>query len=78
MIQRSGSDKLNESLNHIDELIAQRDRIEAEILQIAEPYFAQLDLIRTIPGMNKEPMTAIMPICSRFCEGAPQNLSRIS
>lgn len=52
--------KLRECLNHIDELNAHRDRIENEILSIAEPYAAHLDLIRTIPGLNKDPMTAIL------------------
>ena len=52
--------KLRECLNHIDELNAHRDRIETEILQLVEPFSAQLDLIRTVPGMNKDPMTAIL------------------
>ena len=52
--------KLRECLNHIDELNAHRDRIEAEILKISKPYSAQLDLIRTVPGLNKDPMTATL------------------
>ena len=52
--------KLRECLNHIDELNTHRDRIEAEILQLAKPFSAQLDLIRTVPGMDKDPMTAIL------------------
>ena len=52
--------KLRECLNHIDELNAHRDRIETEILQLVEPFSAQLGLIRTVPGMNKDPMTAIL------------------
>jgi transposase len=52
--------KLRECLNHIDELNAHRDRIEQEILTLVEPYSAHLDLIRTVPGMNKDPMTAIL------------------
>ena len=52
--------KLRECLNHIDELNAHRDRIEQEILSLTEPYSVHLDLIRTVPGMNKDPMTAIM------------------
>ena len=52
--------KLRECLNHIDELIAHRDRIESEILQLVEPFSVQLDLIRTVPGMDKDPMTAIL------------------
>ena len=52
--------KLRECLNHIDELNAHRDRIESEILQLVEPFSAQLALIRTVPGMDKDPMTAIL------------------
>jgi hypothetical protein len=52
--------KLRECLNHIDELNVHRDRIETEILQLVEPFSAQLGLIRTVPGMNKDPMTAIL------------------
>ena len=52
--------KLRECLDHIDELNAHRDRIEQEILTLVEPYSVHLDLIRTVPGMNKDPMTAIL------------------
>ena len=52
--------KLRECLNHIDELNAHRDRIESEILQLVESFSAQLALIRTVPGMDKDPMTAIL------------------
>ena len=52
--------KLRECLNHIDELNTHRNRIEAEILQLVEPFSARLALIRTVPGMNKDPMTAIL------------------
>ena len=52
--------KLRECLNHIDELNTHRDQIESEILQLVEPFSAQLALIRTVPGMDKDPMTAIL------------------
>ena len=52
--------KLRECLNHIDELNAHRDRIETEILQLVKPFSVQLGLIRTVPGMDKDPMTAIL------------------
>ena len=52
--------KLRECLNHIDELNAHQDRIEREILTLVEPYSVHLNLIRTVPGMNKDPMTAIL------------------
>ena len=51
--------KLRECLNHIDELSAHRDNIEKEILALVEPFSAQLALIRTVPGLDKDPMTAI-------------------
>ena len=52
--------KLRECLDHIDELNTHRDRIEQEILTLVEPYSVHLNLIRTVPGMSKDPMTAIL------------------
>ena len=51
--------KLQQCLTHIDELTAHKNKIEEEILQIAEPYSSYLDLLRTIPGCASDPMTAI-------------------
>ena len=51
--------KLRECLNHIDELEVHKDRIEKEIYNLVEPFSGCLNLIRTVPGMNKNPMTAI-------------------
>lgn len=51
--------KLRQCLVHIDELEAHRKEIESEILQIAEPFSAVLDLLYTLPGLDKNPMTAI-------------------
>ena len=51
--------KLRECLNHIDELSAHRDNIEKEILDLVKPFSAQLALICTVPGLDKDPMTAI-------------------
>lgn len=51
--------KLRECLDHIDELNAHRDCIEKEIYAIAEPFSDHLALIRTVPGLGKNPMTAI-------------------
>ena len=53
------ADKLRQCLAHIDELEAHRKEIESEILQIAEPFSAVLDLLYTLPGLDKNPMTAI-------------------
>lgn len=51
--------KLRQCLAHIDELEAHRIEIESEIFQIAEPFSAVLDLLYTLPGLDKNPMTAI-------------------
>lgn len=51
--------KLRQCLAHIDELEAHRKEIESEILQVAEPFSAVLDLLYTLPGLDKNPMTAI-------------------
>ncbi len=51
--------KLRQCLAHIDELEAHRKEIESEILQIAESFSAVLDLLSTLPGLDKNPMTAI-------------------
>ena len=51
--------KLRQCLARIDELEAHRKEIESEILQIAEPFSAVLDLLYTLPGLDKNPMTAI-------------------
>ena len=51
--------KLRQCLAHIYELEAHRKEIESEILQIAEPFSAVLDLLYTLPGLDKNPMTAI-------------------
>lgn len=51
--------KLRECLNHIDELIAHRVKIESEILGLADRYSLVLDLLHTVPGFSANPMTAI-------------------
>lgn len=51
--------KLRQCLAHIDELEAHRKEIESEILQIAEPFSAVLDLLYTLPELDKNPITAI-------------------
>jgi len=51
--------KLRQCLTHIDELGAHRNVIEQTILLIAEPFSADLDLLYTLPGLDKNPMTAI-------------------
>ena len=51
--------KLRQCLNHIDELENHLEEIEREILHLSDKYQVALDLIRTVPGFNKNPMTAI-------------------
>lgn len=51
--------KLKQCLNHIDELEKHLEEIEREILRLSDKYQAALNLIRTVPGFNKNPMTAI-------------------
>lgn len=51
--------KLRQCLNRIDELEKHLEEIEREILRLSDKYQATLDLIRTVPGFDKNPMTAI-------------------
>lgn len=51
--------KLRQCLVHIDEIEAHRNEIEQEILLIAKPFSFVLDLLYTLPGVDKNPMTAI-------------------
>ena len=58
-VSREQAVKLRECLNHIDEIQAHRQHIEAEILALTTPYTTPLQLLRTVPGFNANPMTAI-------------------
>ena len=51
--------KLRQCLNHIDELKKHLVEIEREILHLSDKYQAALELMRTVPGFGKNPMTAI-------------------
>lgn len=51
--------KLRECLDHIDELEMHKAEIEREIFRFSDKYEEVLNLIRTIPGFDKNPMTAI-------------------
>lgn len=51
--------KLRQCLNHIDELEMHKAEIEREIFRLSDKYEDILTLIRTVPGFNKNPMTAI-------------------
>ena len=51
--------KLRQCLDHIDELEKHIETVEQEILRLSDPYASALSLIRTVPGFDKNPMTAI-------------------
>ncbi|MCM1055049.1 MAG: IS110 family transposase [Bacteroides sp.] len=51
--------KLKICLDFIDEQQKRIEELDSEIFRLAEPYTAVLDLIRTVPGFSKEPLTAI-------------------
>lgn len=58
-IFREQAAKLKECLLHIDQPNEYRERIETEILRLAEPYPYQLELTRTVPGFAAAPLTAV-------------------
>ena len=51
--------KLRQCLDHIDELEKHKTEIEREIFRLSEKYEAALNLLRTVPGFDKNPLTAI-------------------
>lgn len=51
--------KLRQCLDHIDELEKHIETVEQEILRRSDPYGSALILIRTVPGFDRNPMTAI-------------------
>ena len=51
--------KLKQCLNHIDELEMHKAEIDREIFRLSDKYEEALILIRTVPGFDKNPMTAI-------------------
>ena len=51
--------KLRQCLDHIDELEKHKEEIEREIVRVSDPYLDTLELIRTVPGLYKNPFTAI-------------------
>lgn len=51
--------KLKICLDFIDEQQKRIKELDSEIFRLAEPYAAVLDLIRTVPGLSREPLTAI-------------------
>ena len=61
-ISHEQATKLRVCLDHIDELEMHRKHIESEVLNIADKYTLPLQLIRTVPGLSANPMTAIAVI----------------
>ena len=61
-ISREQAVKLKECLSHIDEISTHKKNIELEIHRLAEPYSYALELLRTVPGFNSNPITAISVI----------------
>ena len=58
-ISKEQAVKLRQCLDHIDELRKHISEVEQEILRLSDKYEAALNLIRTVPGFDKNPMTAI-------------------
>ena len=51
--------KLRQCLDHIDELEAHKEKISQEIFRVVEPFSDALALLRTVPGLGSNPMTAV-------------------
>jgi hypothetical protein len=58
-ISKEQAVKLRQCLDHIDELQKHISEVEQEILCLSDKYEAALNLIRTVPEFDKNPMTAI-------------------
>ena len=58
-ISKEQAVKLRQCLDHIDELNKHISEVEQEILRLSDKYEAALNLIRTVPGFDKNPMTAV-------------------
>ena len=59
---------LRQCLDHIEELNKHISEVEREILCLSDKYEAALNLIRTVPGFNKNPMTAIQVLSEIGCD----------
>lgn len=58
-ICREQATKLKICLDFIDEQEKRISKLDAEVSRLTEPYAAALELIRTVPGFSKDPLTAI-------------------
>lgn len=61
-ICREQAAKLKICLDFIDEQETRIAKLDSEVSRLAEPHSAALELIRTIPGFSKDPLTAIRVI----------------
>jgi len=60
--------KLRQCLNPIDESGMHKAETEREILRLSKKYEDALSLIRTVPGFDKNPMTAIQVLSEIGCD----------
>ena len=58
-ISKEQAVKLRQCLDHMDELNKHISEIEQEILRLSDKHETALNLIRTVPGFDKNPLTAI-------------------
>ena len=58
-VSREQATKLKICLDFIDEQKKRIEELDSEIFRLTEPYSYALELIRTTPGLNKDPLTAI-------------------
>ena len=58
-VSREQAAKLKICLDFIDEQQKRISELDTEIFRLAEPYASALELIRTVPGLSKDPLTAI-------------------
>ena len=58
-VSREQAVKLRQCLDHIDELEKHKSEVEREIFRLSDKYEAALELMRTGPGFDKNPLTAI-------------------
>ena len=58
-VSREQAVKLKICLDFIDEQEKRINELDAEIFRLAQPYSFVLELIRTVPGFNSNPLTAV-------------------
>ena len=58
-ISKQQAVKLRECLDHLDEIDKHVRNLEREIFELTENFTSSLQLLRTVPGLSSNPMTAI-------------------